>query len=712
MRFLAKAPLLAVFLLLPVASPVLGQSILVHVTESESGEPIAGAFISLLDGQGDLIRSALTGQSGRFLFPVSDPGIFQVKAEMIGRETKFSSPFTLRVGESGQVVIALSYHAIALAGIQVEADERCRIRPDEASELARVWDEARTALAVQAWTEQEGLYRLDISTYDRDLDSSGRRVERETRKETTTVTRTPFGSLPAEDLMSGGFIRPQEGGGHQYYGPDAQVLLSDLFLDTHCLRLTRSGDLPGSIGLAFEPVRGGELRDVEGTLWLDQETANLQFMEYGYTSAPYREARGVAGGRIEFEAMPNGAWIIERWWIRAPIVSRQPYLARGGDSGIRVVAIRETGGEVTGATTLNQQRILEVERGSLTGLVWDSVLSGPLEGATVFLSGTQYSSVTDAEGRFLVEEILGGVFTASFMHPRLDSLGILATNAEVEVTPGEASELRLAIPSSETILLAACRDEEREEGAAVLSGTVRDRTSGEPVPGAMVRVDWQEVHRVDPVLRATDEWIEVQATAEGYYTACGIPLDELFQIQASFLDLRGDLVEDIFQTEEHRLLDLGIDLPEGILTDRNAGVRLIEEYGAQGVQGVLVEPESGDPVRGAEVTLTDGSGRITVTGVSNQKGFFRLLAPVPGRYILTAQALGYAEVKDEVVEVSLGHLAVLEVQMPPDALELEPLVVTAERRAFHLEMDGFYERKELGGIFITPEVLEKRQPRK
>src|SRR5680860_84842 len=159
MIILAKAPLLSVFLLLPLISPALGQSILVHVTEAESGEPIAGAFISLLDEQGAILRSALTGQSGRFLFPVPDPGVFQVKAEMIGRETKFSSPFTLRMGESSQVALSLWYRAIPLAGIRVEADGRCRLRPDEASEIARVWEEARTALAVQAWTEQEGLYQ-------------------------------------------------------------------------------------------------------------------------------------------------------------------------------------------------------------------------------------------------------------------------------------------------------------------------------------------------------------------------------------------------------------------------------------------------------------------------------------------------------------------------------------------------------------------------
>jgi hypothetical protein len=43
---------------------------------------------------------------------------------------------------------------------------------------------------------------------------------------------------------------------------------------------------------------------------------------------------------------------------------------------------------------------------------------------------------------------------------------------------------------------------------------------------------------------------------------------------------------------------------------------------------------------------------------------------------------------------------------------LEPLVVTAEPRAYHLEVDGFYRRMETGlGKFFTPEVFEERRPR-
>jgi hypothetical protein len=48
-------------------------------------------------------------------------------------------------------------------------------------------------------------------------------------------------------------------------------------------------------------------------------------------------------------------------------------------------------------------------------------------------------------------------------------------------------------------------------------------------------------------------------------------------------------------------------------------------------------------------------------------------------------------------------------------LELESLVVTAEARAFHLEMEGFYERETRrahGGLYLEPEFLEKRRPRR
>jgi len=718
-----KALLISCLGTIALTLPAAGQSLLVTVGEAETGQPIGGAFVSVLTEDGTVLRSALTDNAGRFLFSLPGSGSYRVKAEMIGRQTLTSPVVTVQGTETATAPLDLAVYAIPLEGIQVSAEEQCRIRPDEAPLIARVWEEAQKALTVQAWAEDEGLYHLEISTYERNLDARGSKVEGEHRRATTLFTRTPFVSLPAQDLMSGGFVRPTEAGGHEYYAPDAPVLLSDVFLDTHCFRLRRSRDLPNSIGLGFEPAHPDEMPDIEGTLWLDQESAELQFLEYSYTWAPYRTAEGIAGGRIEFEAMPNGAWIVNRWWIRAPVLAQHFDLVRAGDSGIRVSGILETGGEVMGVSTPDDQRVSETPRGFLEGTVWDSTRYAPLEGATVYLSGTQYAAVSDSAGRFRLDGLPAGTFGVGFTHPRLDTLGIFPAAKEVTIVLGEPARQDFGIPSYGTIMVESCRARAGTAeggasgiasagvGGAVLTGTVLDQVGGQPIPGARVRLDWQEVRRTDPVVQATDQWLEVSTDGEGRYTVCGVPLDKAIQVRARFMESESPPVQVGFVEEEHRVLNLTLPLPVALVTPQTDATTWVREYGVQGVQGQLTEPESGDPVRSAEVALEDASGRIHVTGVTDRRGFFRLQTPLPGRFVFSARALGYAPVEGQVVEVPPEYLAVLDVRMAPEALELEPLVVTAEARAFHLEMEGFYEREERGaggGIFLTPEKLERR----
>ena len=151
-------------------------------------------------------------------------------------------------------------------------------------------------------------------------------------------------SLPAEDLVSEGFVRESEGNETEYYAPDAQVLLSNAFLNTHCLKLTADEASPSLIGLAFEPGIEGELADVEGTLWVDRESGELRFLEYGYTRVPFDQGREQAGGRLEFEALPDGAWIVRQWWIRMPTVQRS------GLNRARLLGFKETGAVITRVT--------------------------------------------------------------------------------------------------------------------------------------------------------------------------------------------------------------------------------------------------------------------------------------------------------------------------------------------------------------------------
>ena len=251
----------------------------------------------------------------------------------------------------------------------------------------------------------------------------------------------------------------------------------------------------------------------------------------------------------------------------------------------------------------------------------------------------------------------------------------------------------------------------------MVAGAVRGRASGEGIPGATVRLDWQEVSRMGPGrVGGQARWIEVSSDGEGRYVVCSVPGDELVTVRASFLEYRSDTLQVRFQEDSYTMVELEIELPPGILRSGDT-VTTIDQAGAglQGVQGQILDPETSRPVRDAEVTLTQSPGILRVGGSTDSRGFFRFQTRIPGNFLLSAQALGFTPLTDEPVEILSGKLTVLELRMAPEALELAPLMVTAEARTFHLEMEGFYERKAKGldtGIFLEPEFIEERMPRR
>ncbi len=686
-----------------------------QLLDRETLQPVEGALAVLLGEGGTEHDGYLTNTSGRFILRAPGPGVYRVRTDRIGYETTTSDPFELTKDQLFGLRLETGQTAIELEELRVEGEQKCVVRPEEGMDMARVWEEARKALTVQEWTDREGLFRFQVVNYVRDLDAAARVVEGETRRVTTGVSRSPIRSRPVEELMEKGFVQRLDDGGLEYWGPDASVLLSDEFLDTHCFQLTAGPDMPESVGLSFEPVRGSDHPDIKGTLWLDRSTAALQFLEYGYTWAPFPEAQGVARGRVEFEEVPGGAWIVRRWWIRMPELAQDLTMAGGGRTGVFVAGIREAGGEVAQISTLDRRQIAQAPRGFVSGQVWDSTRSEPLQGARVFLSGTSYSAVTNSDGQFLLEEIPEGVFTAAFTHPRLDTLGVLAPGVDVEVVPGEIRDVVLGVPSTGTILMAACREQERPWGGAVVSGVVVDSLTRESIPRADVRIEWQEVTPAGGgKVTGTDRWIELTTDGEGHFTFCGAPGDELLTLRATFLEQEGNPVQLRVERDSYNSVELKIELPVGFLRTGSGASGLVpSSSGLQGVQGYLLEPESGEPVRGAEVSVRQNPGPVRVSGTTNNRGFFRLQTGLPGTYVLSARALGYSEIENEAVEVQPGKLTVLEIRMVPEALEMEPLVVTAEARTFHLEMEGFYERQTKGldtGIFFDPETIETRMP--
>ena len=619
---------------LPGAS-VAAQTVQGQVAERHSARPLEGALVLLLDLSGVTRGGYLTNPAGRFLISAPGPGRYVLRTERIGYETVTSDPFVLSPGETLNLQLEVAESPILLEELRVEGQQRCVVRPGEGMELARVWEEARKALTVQDWAARQGAYQFQLARWERELDPRGRLVLSESRRVERYLSRNPIRTHPVEDLLEKGFVQPDGEGGYGYYGPDAAVLLSDLFLDNYCFRLTEDPGDPHLVGLSFEAVRGRGPPGIQGTLWLERETARLQFLEYDYAWSPWAEARGVAEGRVYFEELPGGAWIVRRWWIRMPSMEVAPGLRPG--SALRVAAVREEGAEVTRITSLGQPALPEAPTGVLAGSVHDSIGSVPLEGATVFLTGTEHLAASDSRGEFVIEGVPAGRHRVTFVHPLLDSLGMVPSEVEVSVAAGRTTSLDLFVPSREGLLEAHCG--ELEEGASALVGLVRSGEAGDPVSGASVALEWTGYRSPTGALQqlqADIHGLETVTDSRGRFRVCGVPSGWLVSVQATSGSYRSPTRDLRVPTGDVMVVELTLDLP-GAAAERpvapgkpaasgdatasecpmpgaESGLGVVEGEVSEGATGVflgmasvrLMPADSGE-ARGARA---DGSGRF------------------------------------------------------------------------------------------------------
>ena len=253
------------------AAPAEAQSVLVRVVDGTSGQPLQGTLVALLDEAGAHVRSALTDARGRFLFGGIPPATYDLRAELIGYATAEQS-VAVAAGDATVVDIRLDSRAIELEGLSVEGEGRCELRPESGLRVAEVWDEVRKALEAARWTNEHGVYEYRTRRYSRNVEEATGLVSDQVSRRGRVYLASPYQSRPAEDLLENGFVQaPDDGGeGDLYFAPDASVLLSDLFLDSHCMRLRAGeGEQAGLVGLDFEPVRGRRIPDIAGTLWVD-----------------------------------------------------------------------------------------------------------------------------------------------------------------------------------------------------------------------------------------------------------------------------------------------------------------------------------------------------------------------------------------------------------------------------------------------------------
>lgn len=323
---------------------------------------------------------------------------------------------------------------------------------------------------------------------------------------------------------------------------------------------------------------------------------------------------------------------------------------------------------------------------TVRGVVFDSLLKAPLEGATVvgMAPGQDQAlqATTDADGRFTLVAS-ARVERLTVFHDDWERLGLTALDA-VRPTGLARWTASLATPSLETLWLRLC---ERplpavRERPAIVYGTLRLADDSTRVAGASLTLGWEpdvyiEDQRAGKQNASQNTTAVTRSNAQGEFFFCGVPDAAHFGIVARGSGLASSEVLLLSDGRPVRRIDLVL----GDTTQRAA------------VVGTLLD-ESGVPVRDATVTIDGVQTSVTTTG----DGRFVFTAVPLGTRMLSARKLGYlpSVVPTEVVERSERSAARdLRITMQR-GVTLEGVKVVA-RRALNREVVDF-NRRRLSGI--------------
>lgn len=728
------------------------------------GGGLAGASIVLRDSSGQVVTGVLTRADGTFVLPLPHAGTYRAVARKLGFLPD-SSPLIRadRSGSSLRFDAVLTPHAPSLATVQVDARTRCLLSPSASAGTLALWTSVQAALAdIVAERAAAGsdapARRVSLRQFARELDPGTGRIVRTRTWMTTGAAAEPYRSVPAESLVTHGFVQPA-GTDLLYAAPDAHTLLSDEFATTHCFRPVSDPDAPARVGLHFAPQPTGATRahrsrdytDIDGTLWLDRGTGALEALDFDYVpSADVSRdhdasgARTRASGTLTYGLRPSGGAFVAAWRVRVPLV-RTEVRAVAGASGnglgngfsvhaapVRTVAaVWEIGGDVLDAGETTAGAIAS-GRGRVEGRVVDSA-SGrglrdvlvELEGAPARVPGSAGDSVGptalrahgDTAGRFVFDSIRPGAYTLRLSAPRLDTANVHVAPVDLTVDAGVQVSILIQTPSAAEGIAQLCSSDALRAAAReftanawtgapiVLHGTVRDAGSGDLVSGAIVRASWiANASLYDKGYRMTASQQERTTVSDsaGRYVLCGVPAGRALALTTS---------EGTRQLARTLLQPFA---PDTVTGSAGIGMRMYDitvgtDAATRGRIIGTVRDTSGAAVHDAQVLLLD---QPTLVAHANGDGAFGLDGVPMGEHLVRVRAVGYAPLtyRVRVTPTTMGRVTATLHRAPP---QLAPVEVrdTANRTTIRVPAEVATRLRTGHGSYLTAADIASRRPR-
>lgn len=247
--------------------PAQNTSSVTGVVTDDGGKPVPGALIVALDGARQLAARALLGRDGAFDLPLP----------------------------TSRPLFIVSSVPTRISSEKARQKSVCGEPHDTASDVTNLWDEARKALVSTRLIFGRDELTAPLTRYDRKVSRDGKTVLSGTQRDANVSATRPYNNLTPDSIAQAGYLI-EETNDIAYYAPDAELLLSTAFADSHCFgMLVPMSTPPTWIGLTFKPNDGD----------------------------------------IGFTYLANGAWRLNRWgfacrWVRCSRASSCSTVRRAG----------------------------------------------------------------------------------------------------------------------------------------------------------------------------------------------------------------------------------------------------------------------------------------------------------------------------------------------------------------------------------------------
>lgn len=384
-----------------------------------------------------------------------------------------------------------------------------------------------------------------------------------------------------------------------------------------------------------------------------------------------------------------------------------PRHARAGSRGVLVAGACGIVAMSMLAGTVRAQDVRTVVRGT----VYDSLNRRPLAGAMVQVVRAENPAVsrtatTGADGRFELDSVGAGDWVVGFIHPLLDSLGLVSPLVRVVVRESTPVRAMLAIPSAAGIVRGTCGT----DSTGLWLGRVRSALTGATVTGMTVAAQWTAIVARGNTIAQQTRTVSGTSEDEGLFALCHMPVDEVIRARAwRDADSSGVLS---FTLPPSRLFRRDVYVAPANLARRlvagdsmGADTATLDVRVGEGRVRGQVRRRNGAPIGGARVTFLENGAQAA----SNANGFFSLDSLPLGTHTLDVRAIGFLPVAHTIDVVASG-IAATEVTLESRAAYLDTVRVRAER-LYDPSYDRFLQNKRRGfGYFYDEEAIERRNP--